>query len=124
MSSYSSFDIANYFLSRSAAEGIPLTNLKLQKMVYLANGFYLALTDGEEPLLNERIETWPYGPVISNLYHSFKRFGNDVIPARMPISVELSNIPESHELSNLPVEVNFDPKARQALEFTWNAAKN
>ncbi len=121
MSSYSSFDIANYFLSKSAVEKTPLTNLKLQKMVYLAHGFYLALTG--EPLLDERIEAWPYGPVISDLYHYFKKFGSGVISTQVPIEIELTNLP-SEELSNLKKEVTFNPKAIKSLNFTWDTCKN
>ncbi|OQY42717.1 MAG: hypothetical protein B6240_13665 [Desulfobacteraceae bacterium 4572_87] len=46
-----------------------ISNLKLQKLVYYAQGFYLALYD--EPLFNEPIEAWTHGPVIRELYRSY-----------------------------------------------------
>lgn len=48
--------------------------MKLQKLVYYAHAWHLALFDG--PLIADRIEAWQYGPVIPALYHEFKEFGN------------------------------------------------
>jgi uncharacterized phage-associated protein len=57
--------------------GIPLTPMKLQKLVYYAHGWNLALTG--KPLINENIGAWPYGPVIGSLYKEFKAFGRQKI---------------------------------------------
>jgi len=71
--------IANEFLKIAKEKGDALTPMKLQKLVYFAHGWYLALTG--QPLISERIEAWQYGPVIPALYHEFKVFGNDPITA-------------------------------------------
>ncbi|MDP8218059.1 MAG: DUF4065 domain-containing protein [Candidatus Theseobacter exili] len=72
---YSSIAIANEFIDRAIRDHInDLTPLKLQKLVYFAHGWYLAFTD--EPLLDEHIQAWKYGPVIENIYHKFKNFSN------------------------------------------------
>jgi uncharacterized phage-associated protein len=65
---------ANFFLSKGAAEGVPIDPLKLQKLVYFAHGWHLAVTG--EPLIDDPVEAWPYGPVIPILYREFKRFGS------------------------------------------------
>lgn len=70
----SCFDAARYFLALVNADaGDSLSNLKLQKLVYYAQGFHLALFD--VPLFAERIEAWQYGPVVPEMYHEFKKFG-------------------------------------------------
>jgi uncharacterized phage-associated protein len=74
--------VANCFLDLAKAQGVPLTALKLQKLVYYAHGWYLGLTG--EPLIIERVEAWPFGPVISSLYQEFKRFGREPILERAP----------------------------------------
>ena len=51
-----------------------LTNLKLQKLLYYAQGKYLAQTG--HPLFDEKIEAWKYGPVIPDVYHVFKSCGS------------------------------------------------
>ena len=50
-------DIADYLLAFvNRDEGELLSNLKLQKLLYYAQGFYLALYD--KPLFEDRIEAW------------------------------------------------------------------
>lgn len=68
---YSADAIANEFLKDHLGEISPM---KLQKLVYYAHAWSLALFD--QPLIVDRIEAWEFGPVIPALYHEFKEFGN------------------------------------------------
>lgn len=73
------FDVAKYFLAQSSEDaGDLISNLKLQKLVYYAQGFSLALYG--QPLFAERIEAWLHGPVVPDLYHHYKAFGSGHIP--------------------------------------------
>jgi len=73
--------VADYFLTLVDSEaGDALSNLKLQKLVYYAQGFSLALTG--EPLFAESIEAWQHGPVVPALYRSLKQHGSE--PVRPP----------------------------------------
>lgn len=72
-------DVANYFLAKADPEiGDTISNLKLQKLVYYAQGFYLAIFD--RPLFSEKIKAWAHGPVVPELYQDFKQFGAEGIP--------------------------------------------
>ena len=72
-------DVAKYFLSLADEDaGDLISNLKLQKLVYYAQGFHLALYD--EPLFEEKIEAWTHGPVAPELYHTYKDYGANAIP--------------------------------------------
>lgn len=72
-------DVAKYFLSLVDEEsGDSISNLKLQKMVYYAQGYNLAIHD--RPLFHEPIEAWVHGPVVPELYRSFKQHGSEPIP--------------------------------------------
>ncbi|MDF7675157.1 DUF4065 domain-containing protein [Neisseriaceae bacterium ESL0693] len=72
------FDVAYYFLKQcDDNSGDLISNLKLQKLVYYAQGFALAVLD--EPLFSDEIEHWTHGPVIPTLYHHFKSYGNQAI---------------------------------------------
>ena len=83
-------DIANYFLTLNDEEvGELITNLKLQKLVYYAQGFHLAIEDF--PLFPETIEAWAHGPVVPALYHEFKKYGSGLIP--VPADFNPHNIP-------------------------------
>lgn len=72
-----SFSIANFFLELAWENNEPVTPMKLQKLVYYAHGWNLGLND--EPLLDELVEAWRYGPVIPSIYHEFKHFGTKPI---------------------------------------------
>lgn len=77
-SRYSVEDIANYFLSKGEKFGKrSITPLKIQKLVYYAQGFYLALFN--KPLFNERIEAWQHGPVCRILYNKYKKYSYHII---------------------------------------------
>lgn len=65
--------VANYFIELARANNEPLDPMKLQKLVYYAQGWYAGYTG--QPLINESIEAWPFGPVVPSLYHEFKKYG-------------------------------------------------
>lgn len=69
--------VARTFLERSARLDIKLTNLKLQKLMYLANGLMLAKHG--RPLVSEAFQAWKYGPVVESLYHDLKVYGQGAI---------------------------------------------
>jgi uncharacterized phage-associated protein len=76
--SYPAKTIADYFIKTAPAHGDnSLTPMKLQKLVYYAHGWYLAVTG--EPLIDEPVQAWTYGPVIPSIYHQFKGFGDKPI---------------------------------------------
>ncbi len=52
-----------------------ISNLELQKILYLAHMFYLG--DTGEPLVHEEFQAWEYGPVIPEVYRHAKGFGSD-----------------------------------------------
>lgn len=74
---YPSIQVANYFINKSIALKKPISQMKLQKLIYFAHGWSLALRN--EPLINESVEAWKYGPVVPTIYHLFKNYGNGPI---------------------------------------------
>lgn len=69
----SCFHIADYFIWLSNETGSFISNLKLQKLVYYAQAWHLALYD--TPLFPEDFEAWVHGPVIPVLYQKYKNRG-------------------------------------------------
>lgn len=65
-------DIARYFLHRSMIDGDLITPLKMQKIVYYA--YVWTLIKNNKKLFDDKIEAWPNGPVVVNLYHSLKKY--------------------------------------------------
>jgi uncharacterized phage-associated protein len=62
--------VADLILAFAKERGVEMTNLKLQKILYYAQAWYLAVLD--KPLFNERIEAWIHGPVIPPVFGDFK----------------------------------------------------
>lgn len=57
------FDVAKYFLAQQdETAGDLISNLKLQKLIYYAQGFHLAISD--RPLFPEPIKAWIHGPAV------------------------------------------------------------
>lgn len=69
----SCFNVADYFILFANETGSFLSNLKLQKLVYYAQAWHLALHD--TPLFPEDFQAWVHGPVIPQLYQEYKKFG-------------------------------------------------
>lgn len=74
---YTPSHIANFFLDKAEEENIPITQMKLQKLVYIGYGWVLAVLN--QKLFDEPIEAWTHGPVIPSLYHEFKHYRADHI---------------------------------------------
>ncbi len=75
----SCYDIGRYFLAQIDEQaGDLISNMKLQKLVYYAQGVSLALHN--RPLFSESLEAWTYGPVVPELFHIYKRYETGAIP--------------------------------------------
>lgn len=56
---------------------IPLSNIKLQKLLYLVFGEYYIKT--KKLLFQESFEAWEYGPVVADVYDEFCAFAGSYI---------------------------------------------
>jgi len=87
-------DVAKCFLCLDDANsGDGISNLKLQKLVYYAQGFYSALFG--KPLFSNPILAWAHGPVVDELYQTYKHHGRDHIPLPTEFTNELLTKDES-----------------------------
>ncbi len=76
---HSALDIAKYFITLPSPEQEDcITNLKLQKLLYYAQGFHLAMFD--KPLFPEPVEAWKLGPVVPEIYQIYKQYQSAFIP--------------------------------------------
>ena len=110
---YDANAVANHFLDMATSKGKALTPMKLQKLVYFAHGWNLALF--EEPLIDEPIQAWKFGPVVPSLYQEFKHAGNSAIVTKATnfnfkdFEVVTPDVPES------------DERTRALLDRVWNS---
>lgn len=83
MANHTALQVAQWFLAHNriaeADEGAEkMSNLKLQKLLYYAQGSFLAVT--EKPLFDDEIKAWQHGPVVESVYHEYKQYKSDGIP--------------------------------------------
>lgn len=76
---YTANDIANWFLNENRIkinfeDSEYITNLKLQKLLYYAQGCYLAKYD--KCLFKDEFVAWDHGPVIKAIYEKYKKNGS------------------------------------------------
>lgn len=83
-------DAAQYLCDRSDWK---LTNLQLQKMLYMADMNFVGQGNGR--LVDEDFEAWDYGPVLPSLYHKCKAFGSKPIPPVFWGAADISGTPEA-----------------------------
>jgi uncharacterized phage-associated protein len=75
---YSALAVANSFIGFAQENSdLTVTPMKLQKLLYFAHGWNLALSNA--PLISEHVEAWKFGPVFPTVYHKFKDYGNEPI---------------------------------------------
>jgi uncharacterized phage-associated protein len=120
-------DIARYFIFRAYEDGREalMTNMKVQKLLYYTQSLHLALF--EEPLFDDEIQAWRYGPVCPPAYRFYREFEEKQLP--VPKKIELPRFSESTQ--NLLDEVweyfgefhAYFLSDLTHLEFPWKKAR-
>lgn len=67
--SYKAIDVAKHVITYAAGKSCPVTNLKLQKILYfLWIDFY---RERKDYLYDDMIQAWKFGPVIPEVYYAY-----------------------------------------------------
>lgn len=64
--------VSDFLIIKCREMGDVITNLKLQKLLYYAQAWYLAEKD--KPIFSEDFQAWISGPVLPSQYHRFKKY--------------------------------------------------
>ena len=74
--------VADWFICRSnSVEGDGITNLKMQKLLYYAQGTSMEYTGRK--LFDEGIEAWEHGTLIPSVYKRFKKYERNPITEKV-----------------------------------------
>ena len=89
--------VANFLLTECRERGDVLTNLKLQKLLFYAQAWYLVLKN--EPLFHEDFQAWVHGPALLSQYRRFKEFEwrpilKDIPPMKLEDSAVVAHLKE------------------------------
>jgi uncharacterized phage-associated protein len=86
-----SIDVARYILWYASRREIGITNLKLQKLLFFCQGWYLALKGA--PLFEGRLEAWPKGGANYECWREYRQWQAspiDLIPTEAPLDADLT----------------------------------
>lgn len=77
---YNVLDVCRYVINYSNEQEYGISNLKLQKILYFIQAFFIICKINNEPCFYEKIEAWDFGPVVPEAYQEYKRYGSGNIP--------------------------------------------
>ena len=88
---YKARQIADWFIARAIRDvnengGEYMSHLKLQKLLYFAQGCYSAMEG--QPLFAEKIYNWAHGPVVADLYQQFKSYKDGGITRCRSVTID------------------------------------
>lgn len=89
-------EIAQYIIKKSLDDNNPITNLKLQKMLYYIQKD--SLRQRGTVAFHDIIQAWPFGPVVPTVYYKYCGYG------AMPITAPVVN------------DFHFDSGIKQIIE--------
>lgn len=75
---YDALKIAEYVIRYSTSKGTPVSNLRLQKVLYFIQAEFMV--SKKYICFDDKIEAWDLGPVIPKVYRKYKVFGASSIP--------------------------------------------
>lgn len=76
---YSASDIAKMIINWCSFYKIPITNLKLQKLLYFVQGEFLKTRNAR--LISDDFYAWQLGPVVPNVYYEYAIYSSSQIPS-------------------------------------------
>ena len=117
---YCALDIATWFIYQTNAEKKTsqavndnyevyedLTHLKLQKLLYYAQG--ISLAKNNRVLFGDKIEAWEHGPVVKKVFNYFSNKGREALT--------ILDAPKSVEVIR---KIEMDKDAREILNMTYD----
>lgn len=109
---YDAMDVAKYIITRCTNMGKPISNLKLQKMLYFLWIGFFEITG--EILFNNDICAWQLGPVVPDVYYEYCSY------AGLPINAKYLNTIERSDKKILDdlIEKYIDISAFQMVNLT------
>ena len=104
--------VTNTILNKAKVERVPISQMKLQKLLYFLYKEYIQETG--KPLFPERFEPWEYGPVISEVYYAFKDSGSKSLTRYLP------DAEGKYQMINCDDNTEFG----RIFNSVWNRYKN
>ena len=107
---YNVLDISRYIINYSNVKDYGISNLKLQKILYFVQAYFLIETGS--PCFKEKIEAWDFGPVVPKAYCEYKQYGcGDIPTTKSFIMIDKNNIWNSKRVEFKKIAISDDDKS-------------
>lgn len=70
---------AYYLINKFNQNGLDVSNLQIQKLMYFFEAYYMTIHDDTDKLYDCNFNAWAFGPVAIPLYTEFRKFGSGPI---------------------------------------------
>lgn len=77
---YKAIEIAKYVINYSEEIGNPISNLKLQKLLYYIQA--AMLVEKGKKCFDDPIIAWEFGPVVVSVYQAYREYGRGELPVQ------------------------------------------
>ena len=77
---YDVLDVCRHIINYSEKEDYGVSNLKLQKLLYFVQAYFMLEKKDHAPCFHEKIEAWDFGPVVPEAYQEWAQYGSCDIP--------------------------------------------
>lgn len=71
---YDVMDVSAFIINYCDKRNQPIENLRVQKLLYLVQAYFVTETKEKKPLFNESIEAWKFGPVVPASYYCLHQY--------------------------------------------------
>ncbi|WP_064616372.1 Panacea domain-containing protein [Streptobacillus moniliformis] len=82
----SALDVARYVINYCNERDISITNLKLQKLLYFIQVYFLCYSSNKRVCFKEKIFAWEFGPVVQEVYEKYRVYKDNLIPPQNEIN--------------------------------------
>lgn len=83
---YSAMTVAEYVINKCTSDGYPISNMRLQNILYYIQGTFLK---NGMTAFHDETEAWQFGPVVRDVYNKYCGFGS--LKIRMNYDVIIRN---------------------------------
>jgi len=111
--------VANKFLALGERDASPIDQMKLQKLLFYAHAWYLAIKG--VPLFDEDFQAWAWGPVIPDIYNETRRYGRNPVTGRVSHLERIGHDPLKWRFL-IPAEIQ-DDEINSFLDEVWKTHK-
>lgn len=114
---YDALTIAMYIINKCFEEGAPVTNLRLQKLMYFIQGMSYVIKN--RAMIKDEFYAWQYGPVVPKIYFEY----NGYIGNPIRITYAINNI-ENEDVKIIDYVINQLKQYKDSVLVTLSHEKD